>query len=116
MTSPEFQAAVAQAAARRQRLLCKQMSSLELRTLAYQKVVFPRLLGGDLLEWQGFWDIFESSVDKQDLPKVAKFNYLRGTLKGQAATALTGIAVTNENYDLALKIRHFVRSSEEVMQ
>ena len=31
---------------------------------------------GNILKWPEFWDVFESSVDKQNISDVAKFNYL----------------------------------------
>ena len=57
---------------------------------------------GDVLHWQEFWDMFQSSVNMQELPPVTKFTYLKGILRGQAAAAISGIAVTEENYDVAL--------------
>ena len=59
---------------------------------------------GYILKWPEFWDIYESSVHKQDIPNVMKFNYLKGTLRGSAALAITGISVNNENYDVAIRI------------
>ena len=45
--------------------------------------------------------MFQSSVDTQELPSVTKFTYLKGSLEGlQAAAAISGIAVTEENYDI----------------
>ena len=35
---------------------------------------------------------------------VMKFSYLKGALRGSAALAITGISVTNENYDVAIRI------------
>ena len=46
--------------------------------------------------------MFNSSVHEQNLPKVSKFSYLKGVLKGSAAAAISGISVTTENYDLAV--------------
>ena len=53
---------------------------------------------GELLQWPDYWDMFQSSVHCQDIPDVTKFNYLKSTLKGAAAKAVAGIAVTGENY------------------
>ena len=53
---------------------------------------------GELLQWPDYWNMFEPSVHCQDIPDVTKFNYLRSTLKGAAAKAVAGIAVTGENY------------------
>lgn len=59
---------------------------------------------GNVQQWQEFWDIFEASVHQQDLPPVVKFSYLKGTLKGTAAAAISGISVNNDNYDTALSL------------
>ena len=59
---------------------------------------------GYILKWPEFWDIYESSVHRQDIPNVMKFSYLKGALRGSAALAITGISVTNEKYDVAKRI------------
>ena len=59
---------------------------------------------GYILKWPEFWDIYESSVHRQDIPNVMKFSYLKGALRGSAALAITGISVTNEKYDVAIRI------------
>ena len=56
---------------------------------------------GNILKWPEFWDVFESSVDKENIAKVSKFSYLKGALRGAAFTAISGIALTNDNYDVA---------------
>ena len=47
--------------------------------------------------------MFQSSVNMQDLPPVTKFTYLKGILRRQAAAVISGIAVMEENYDIALR-------------
>ena len=47
--------------------------------------------------------MFQSSVNTQERPSVTKFTYLKGILTGQAAAAISGKAVTEENYDIALR-------------
>ena len=32
---------------------------------------------GNVLRWPEFWDIYESSVHRQDIPKVVKYSYLK---------------------------------------
>ena len=49
--------------------------------------------------------MFTTSVDQQNLSKVSKFTYLKGVLRGTAAAAISGIiAITNDNYDLAVTL------------
>ena len=38
---------------------------------------------GYILKWPEFWDIYESSVHRQDIPNVSKFSYLKGALLAQ---------------------------------
>ena len=59
---------------------------------------------GYILKWPEFWDIYESSVHRQGIPNVMKFSYLKGALCSSAAMAITGISVTNENYDVTIRI------------
>ena len=48
--------------------------------------------------------MFQSSIDEQNLPAVSKFSYLKGLLKGPALSAIQGIPVTSENYDVVTKL------------
>jgi len=59
---------------------------------------------GYILKWPEFWDIYESSVHRQDIPNVSKFSYLKGALRGSASMAIAGISVTNENYNVAIQL------------
>ena len=56
------------------------------------------------MKWQEFWDIFKSTIHEQDLLNVTKFSYLKGVLRGTAATVISGILVTNDNYDSTIKL------------
>ena len=42
-------------------------------------------------------------MHRQDIPKVVKYS-LKGVLRGSAASAITGISITNEGYDVAIRI------------
>ena len=44
------------------------------------------------------------SIDEQNLPAVSKFSYLKGLLKGPALSAIQGIPITSENYEVATKL------------
>jgi len=62
------------------------------------KLEVPRY-SGDPLNWQSFWDCFESSVDvSTHLSGVQKLSYLRAQLEGEAARVITGLPLTNGNY------------------
>ena len=52
-----------------------------------------------------FWDSFESAVHKNDkLSPIDKFNYLKGRLVGVAKSAIAGLSLSNENYNVAIGI------------
>ena len=59
---------------------------------------------GSVLKWPEFWDIFEASVHRQNIPKVSKFSYLKGVLRGSAYVAISGISVTEDNYDVVVAL------------
>ena len=61
--------------------------------------------GGDPLEWLTFWDSFSAAIDKNlELSDVEKMNYLNGMLTGEAARALSGLPLTEENYRKATEL------------
>ena len=54
---------------------------------------------GDPLEWQTFWDSFNSAVHSNNvLSDVQRLNYLRAHLGGEASRALAGFPLTSANY------------------
>ena len=59
---------------------------------------------GSVLKWPEFWDIFDTSVHRQNIPKVSKFSYLKGALCGSASVAISGISVTEDNYDTVVAL------------
>lgn len=68
----------------------------------------PRLelpkFGGEILDWQVFWDQFVAVVDNSDMPKVTKFTYLQSLLYDEAKTVISGLATTETNYVEACKL------------
>ena len=78
-----------------------QLSNLKVSLSKLQLLTF----NGDIQQWPEFWDMFNSAVHEQTSSQVAKFSYLKGVLKGSAATTISGITisgipVTTENYEL----------------
>lgn len=59
---------------------------------------------GDFTQWQSFWDKFSALIDISDLPTISKFSYLQSLLKGDALSAISGLALTEANYDTACAI------------
>jgi len=56
---------------------------------------------GDLTKWQTFWDQFEAIVDKSDMAAVTKFSYLISLLEGEALEVVSGLPLTQANYEIA---------------
>ena len=53
--------------------------------------------GGDPLQFQAFWDRFQSAVhNNQTLQASEKFDYLKSALKGRAVMAFEGLTLTAE--------------------
>ena len=62
------------------------------------KLTLPTL-SGVILEWQTFWDCYESSIDNNmSLSEVQKFFYLKFLLTDEAASVIEGLPVTHGNY------------------
>jgi hypothetical protein len=60
------------------------------------------LFNGDKMQWNEFWDSFESTVhNNKKLSSIEKFNYLKSKLQGDAK--YSGLNLSNENYDVAVK-------------
>ncbi|XP_064462615.1 uncharacterized protein LOC135373322 [Ornithodoros turicata] len=68
------------------------------------KLEIPKF-SGDLREWGSFWDQFDSTINSNpSISKVDKFKYLKSYLIEKAATAVSGLSLTAENYDVALML------------
>lgn len=72
-------------------------------------VKLPKLdfdkFSGDVLLWQEFWDSFDSAINSNDgLRDVDKLNYLQAKLEGKAKSVISGLQVTNHNYNVAIQL------------
>lgn len=60
---------------------------------------------GDSAHWLEFFSHFENAIhNNNSLTKIDKFNYLKSYLGGPAASYVGGFALTEANYDIALKM------------
>ena len=58
------------------------------------------VFSGDTLQWQSFWDCFEAAIHyNPSITGVQKLNYLRAQLQGNALRVISGLPLTNANYD-----------------
>ncbi|GFO14325.1 hypothetical protein PoB_004083000 [Plakobranchus ocellatus] len=82
----------------------------------------PRLhlpkFGGDILEFQEFWDQFTTIIDNREvISEVNKFSYLQSLLLGYAKSCLQVLALTAVNYDTAKEIllRRYGRTEKVIV-
>ena len=73
------------------------------------KVKLPTLelkpFDGNIINWKPFWDQFDVSIHSNDsISKIQKFNYLITFLSDSAKSCISGLTLTSENYDEAIKI------------
>ena len=55
--------------------------------------------------WQTFFENFQCAVDaNEDLSEIQKLTYLRSLLEGPALSTITGLALTNNNYNIAINL------------
>ena len=60
---------------------------------------------GNFEEWETFWSSFRANVDvRDDLKKTTKFIYLVQSLEGEPKEMINGLAITDDNYNVALYI------------
>ena len=74
-----------------------------------QKVILPKLelkpFDCDKIDWKPFWDQFNASIHSNNLiSKIEKFSYLKTFLNESASSCISGLTLTTENYDKAVKI------------
>ena len=61
--------------------------------------------GGDPTTWQQFYDSFTAAIHNLvSLTNVEKFNYLRSLLVEEALHCISGLPLTNDNYENVLKL------------
>ena len=59
---------------------------------------------GTHIDWFGFWDRYESEIDKLELHPVSKFNYLKELLPQKIRLLINTLPFTSEGYSKALAI------------
>ena len=60
---------------------------------------------GNFGEWETFWSTFRTNVDvRNDIERSTKFIYLAQSLEGEPKEMISGLAITDDNYNLAIRI------------
>ena len=64
-----------------------------------------REFSGNPLAFQSCWDTFVATIDSNtQLTSIKKFGYFKGLLRGKAEAAITSLAMTEDNYRIAVDI------------
>ena len=89
-----------------------QINSLHCRL---PKIQLPEF-SGDPLAWQGFWDQYQVAIhNNMRISDIDKFNYLKGCLKGESLSAVSGLTLSSENYEEAVGILKDRFGNEQVL-
>ena len=79
------------------------------------KIEIPKF-SGDILAWQGFYDSFSSTIDRNEhISNVEKFTYLRSFLTDNALSLISGLSLSDSNYNEALKCLKDRYDNEQVL-
>ena len=69
---------------------------------------------GTLTGWSPFWGLYKTAVhNNSSLSNTKKFTYLQTLLVGRAKEAISGLAITNANYSVAIEILEHRFSDKE---
>ena len=71
---------------------------------------------GNFGEWETFWSSFRTNVDVQnDIEKSTKFIYLAQSLEGEPKEMISGLAITDDNYNIAIRVLkdHYDNASKQ---
>ena len=64
-----------------------------------------RKIGGLIVKWQEFWDIYEATIHNNlSLQSIEKFNYLRAELEDEALMSIAELVLTNASYESVINI------------
>ncbi|XP_068757290.1 uncharacterized protein [Montipora capricornis] len=74
------------------------------QTVKRPKLVIKKF-GGNETEYQAFWDSFDAAIHSNEtLSDIEKLNYLRSFLEGPAMATIAGLALTKNNYKVAVDL------------
>ena len=80
-----------------------QISNISVRPRLPRQEIPP--FSGDPLQFQSFWEIFDSSIHSNaSLAPINKFSYLKTLLTEKVKNALNSLKLTSGNYDEAVAI------------
>ncbi|KIH63232.1 Pao retrotransposon peptidase [Ancylostoma duodenale] len=87
--------------------------------LQTKKIELPPLpiptFGGNIWEWENFWEIFSNNIHFQDIPEIVKYNYLLNALKGEARECFKKFQATKDNYAKAIEFLLSKYNNKEIL-
>ena len=90
------------------------------RQVSKKSVKLPKLelkiFDGSIFKWVEFWDAFESVINSnKKLHDIDKFNYLKAQFKGTASEVISGLELTQENYNIAINLLKERYGNKQIM-
>ena len=73
------------------------------KSFTNKPVKLPRF-NGKFEEWQNFLNVFLATIHNSNILNVEKFSYPLGQVSDEPLTLLNSFALTDKNYDEAIKI------------
>ena len=89
--------------ARKQQPEVKNTRRNENVSMRLPKLEIPKFFG-DTKKWPEFWNSYKAAIDKSNLLDVEKFICLKTLVIGEAANAISGLSLTNDNYGEVINI------------
>ena len=72
------------------------------------KVRLPKLVitpfNGTHMDWPRFWSLFETEIDKNNMPQVSKFSYLKELIQPKIKLLIDSLPFSSEGYERAKNI------------
>ncbi|XP_057297885.1 uncharacterized protein LOC130628870 [Hydractinia symbiolongicarpus] len=89
--------------------------SVEKKSMRLPKIELSKF-NGNSLNWPSFWDQFNSAINDNDsLNAIDKFNYLKRYVEGTALSTISGLELTNSNYENAIELLRNRFGNEQVL-
>lgn len=87
-----------------QQISIGQLNNSKTCSVRLPKIEIPSF-NGDKLKWSEFWDAFEATIDKNtNISDIEKLNYLLSKITGEAKQSVSGIPLSNENYNVVVDL------------
>ncbi|KAK6764302.1 hypothetical protein RB195_024575 [Necator americanus] len=90
------------------------MTQLQTKRLELPPLPIPSF-GGNIWEWENFWEIFNNNIHSRGLPEMVKYNCLLNALKGEARECIKKFQFTKDNYAKAIEFLLSKYNNREIL-